>query len=101
MLLDERVFPALGILKIGAVLEQAGYSVDHLDLCGVKNFEDVVRDYNGADIFCITATTPQIPAAIRISEILRERPATNRSGRACRGTPIFPCHGGCLPNRTS
>lgn len=66
-LLDERVFPALGILRIGAVLEQAGYQVDHIDLCGVKNYEEVVKDYKGnADFYAFTATTPQIPAAIKI-----------------------------------
>jgi radical SAM superfamily enzyme YgiQ (UPF0313 family) len=65
-LLDQRVFPALGILKVAAVLEQAEIKVDHLDLTGVSNYEDAARDYPGADIFAITATTPQMPAAIAI-----------------------------------
>ena len=30
-LLDQRVFPALGILKVAAVLEQAEIKVDHPD----------------------------------------------------------------------
>jgi radical SAM superfamily enzyme YgiQ (UPF0313 family) len=72
-LLDERVFPALGILKVAAVLEKAGHEVDHLDLCGVSNSEDVVRSYQGASVFGLTATTPQIPAAVRLGAILRER----------------------------
>lgn len=72
-LLDERVFPALGILKVAAVLELAGHQVDHLDLCGVLNPEQVVRDYVGASVFGVTATTPQIPSAIRIALTLRER----------------------------
>ena len=71
-LLDERVFPALGILRVAAVLEQAGHKIDHLDLCGVKNYEQVVREYQGADTFGITATTPQIPAAVRIANVLHE-----------------------------
>lgn len=74
-LLDQRVFVSLGILKIGAVLEQAGHQVDHLDLSGVENYQDVVRDYedpssDGAPIFAITATTPQMPAAIEIARVL-------------------------------
>lgn len=73
-LLDERVFPALGILKVGAVLERAGHHVDHLDLCGVTNYEKVLADYSGASVFAVTATTPQIPAAIRIAQALRLRP---------------------------
>lgn len=64
-LLDERVFPALGILKIGGVLERAGHSVDHLDLAGVKNYEEVVTSYAAethCDTYAITATSPQMPA---------------------------------------
>lgn len=75
-LLDERVFVSLGILKVAAVLEQSGYQVDHLDLSGVENYEDVIRTYRGATIFGITATTAQMPAAIRIATVLREKPGS-------------------------
>ena len=78
-LLDQRVFMSLGILKIGAVLEQAGFAVDHLDLSGVKNYEEVCRDYTKDAIFAITATTPQIPAALRIRKQL--------GGKAILGGP--------------
>ena len=78
-LLDDRVFMSLGILKIGAVLEQAGWDVEHLDLTGVRNYVDVAREYAGADLFAITATTPQIPAAIEIRHALR--------GKAILGGP--------------
>src|SRR2546425_4141041 len=44
-LLDERVFMTLGILKVAAVLEQAGLAVEMLDLSGVENYEEVVRDH--------------------------------------------------------
>src|ERR1700689_3858900 len=70
-LLDQRVFVSLGILKIGAVLEQAGFEVDHLDLTGVANYEEAAADYTGAEVFAITATTPQIPAAVRIRKVLK------------------------------
>ena len=80
-LLDQRVFMSLGILKVGAVLEQAGYEVDHLDLSGVSHYADVCRDYavrhfdgnrsTGDLVFAITATTPQIPAALAILRTLR------------------------------
>lgn len=79
-LLDERVFLTLGILKVGAALKQAGHEVDHLDLSGVSNYEDAARDYSGnADVFAYTATTPQIPAAVRLNRIL--------GGRAILGGP--------------
>lgn len=44
-LLDERVFVQLGILKIASVLEQHNYTVDMIDLSGVENYTDVLKDY--------------------------------------------------------
>lgn len=73
-LLDERVFMSLGILRIAAVLENAGYSVDVLDLSGVENYEEVVHDYateTRIRTFGLTATTPQVPAAGKIQTALR------------------------------
>ena len=40
-LLDERVFMNLGILKVAAVLEKRGHSIEFLDLSGIQNYEDV------------------------------------------------------------
>jgi anaerobic magnesium-protoporphyrin IX monomethyl ester cyclase len=74
-LLDDRVFMSLGILKVAAVLEEAGISVDVLDLCGVKNFEDVIRDYfktvKEVPYIGLTATTPQLPAVKQIQSLIR------------------------------
>lgn len=73
-LLDERVFVSLGILRVGAVLERDGYVVDHLDLNGVGAYEEAVRTYVescAADtVFAITATTPQVPAAVHVREAI-------------------------------
>ena len=74
-LLDERVFVSLGILKVGAVLEAAGHAVEHLDLSGVANYEDVARLHAAStppDYYAITATSPQMPAAMRINRAIRE-----------------------------
>jgi anaerobic magnesium-protoporphyrin IX monomethyl ester cyclase len=73
-LLDERVFMTLGILRVAAVLENAGYVVEMLDLSGVENYADVVRDHvvnSKASIFGLTATTPQLPAATAICDTIR------------------------------
>ncbi len=74
-LMDERVFMNLGILKVAAMVEQAGVRVDVLDLSGFNNFLDIVRDYvrQTPDVhhFGITATTPQLPATVKIVEALR------------------------------
>lgn len=73
-LLDERVFPSLGILKVAAVVKAAGLEVDHLDLSGKGNYEEVVRTYassHSPSAYAVTATTPQIPAACRIAGLLK------------------------------
>lgn len=75
-LLDERVFMNIGILKIAAVLENSGYTVDFIDLSGISNYMDVLEDYlnNKSDIsiFGVTATTPQVPFAVEIATLLNK-----------------------------
>lgn len=77
-LLDERVFLSLGILKVAAALEARSVPVQVLDLSGVANFEEAAAAHahqTAAEHFCLTATTPQMPAAARISDVIRrERP---------------------------
>jgi radical SAM superfamily enzyme YgiQ (UPF0313 family) len=80
-LLDERVFMTLGILRVAAVAEAAGYPVDVLDLSGVNNVDDVLGAYMDAhdtQIFALTATTPQMPAATAITRSLRRMRPTAR-----------------------
>lgn len=80
-LLDSRVFVSLGILKVGAVLEQSGIAVDHIDLSGVENYVEAATDYQGeADFYAFTATTPQIPAAISVLRVLKGRGKTILGG---------------------
>jgi anaerobic magnesium-protoporphyrin IX monomethyl ester cyclase len=70
-LLDERVFMSLGILRVAAVLEGAGCPVDVLDLSGIENYMDVLGEYikvTDTRIFCLTATTPQMPSAAEIAQ---------------------------------
>lgn len=86
-LLDERVFVNLGILKVAAVLERAGHTIEMLDLSGIDNYEEAVRDHvknSNAKIFGITSTTPQMPAAAKIVRAIRE---TNPFVRVILGGP--------------
>jgi len=74
-LLDERVFMHIGILKVASVLEERGYSVDFLDLSGIDNYLDVVRDYcklSPTKIFGLTASTPQVPFAVQIAKTIQD-----------------------------
>lgn len=73
-LLDERVFPALGILKVAACARQFGHKVSHLDLNGCENYGEVVINYctnYHPDVVAITATTPQMVAATKIRDAVR------------------------------
>jgi len=85
-LLDERVFPSLGLLKIAAVLEQIT-NVSVLDLSGIKNYTDVLQIYlknNQSDTYCITSTTPQLPYAVIIKNYIKQY---NNNYRVILGGP--------------
>ncbi len=75
-LLDERVFPSLGVLKVAAVLERAGCDVDVLDLSGCTDVDAVVAAHLEAhpdvDAYGLTATMPQMPQAASIARQIRE-----------------------------
>lgn len=74
-LLDQRVFVSLGILRVAAVLEQNGVPVEHLDLSGISNYVEAITDHvrrSEATVFGLTATTPQMPAAMEIRAAIRE-----------------------------
>jgi len=72
-LLDDKVFPALGLLKVAASLREAGHTVDVLDLSGKADELGALNTYvsrNPGVTFGITATSPQMPAAMRILKAL-------------------------------
>lgn len=81
-LLDERVFMSLGILRVAAVLEEAHIPVEVMDLSGIENYLEAAKDYScksAAEIFCLTATTPQMPSAAKIASVIKEvRPEAKR-----------------------
>ncbi|HET9783353.1 MAG TPA: radical SAM protein, partial [Terriglobales bacterium] len=60
--------------ELAAVLERAGAAVEMVDLSGVSNFADAMAAHcrtSEATAFGLTATTPQMPAAMRLAEIIR------------------------------
>ncbi|OGQ13948.1 MAG: hypothetical protein A3B70_08255 [Deltaproteobacteria bacterium RIFCSPHIGHO2_02_FULL_40_11] len=73
-LLDERVFMSLGILKVAAMLEKEGYTIEFLDLSGIANYEEVIQIHmqnTKSTTFGITATTPQLPQAVKVAQAIR------------------------------
>jgi anaerobic magnesium-protoporphyrin IX monomethyl ester cyclase len=75
-LLDEKVFPPLGILRVASSLQKSGHTVKILDLTGCKNYTQkivICVEEFFPDVIGLTSTTPQLPGAASISRILRER----------------------------
>lgn len=86
-LLDERVFVSLGILRVASALERFNYEVHLLDLSGVSNFEVALQSYltkTRDEIFGLTATTPQLPSAFKIAQLIRQ---TRPNARLILGGP--------------
>src|SRR5262245_9798670 len=86
-LLDERVFVSLGILRVASALERFGYEVHLLDLSGVSNFEVALQSYlskTADELFGLTATTPQLPSAFKIAQVIRQ---TRPNARLILGGP--------------
>ncbi len=86
-LLDERVYLHLGILKVAAVLEKAGHPIEMIDLSGIENFTDVVEEHaraTSARVFGVTATTPQMPATMKVLAAIRR---VNPKARVILGGP--------------
>lgn len=67
-LMDERVFPSLGVLKVAAALVH-----DDVTVCDLSARAVDAKYIPNADVYGITATTPQMPAARRIVRSLRAR----------------------------
>lgn len=70
----ERTFPHLGILRVASVLKMNSFGVHHIDLSGVENYADAVREYMesvGTRTLGITATSPQLPAAVEILRVIK------------------------------
>src|SRR5262245_8105376 len=70
-LIDERVFPSLGVLKVAASLERVGVGVNVIDLSGVQHQESRLAVSTIHSTVGITATMPQMPAAFKIAGWLR------------------------------
>ncbi len=69
-LINDRVFPSLGILYIASVLEKK-HKINFLDLACEKDWEEKVKNIN-SDFVCITGTSPHYSILKRISEIIRK-----------------------------
>jgi anaerobic magnesium-protoporphyrin IX monomethyl ester cyclase len=73
-LLDERVFPSLGVLKVAASLEANRIPVHVVDLSGISAIEAHLLSHLAtceATHVGVTATMPQMPYAARMAQTVR------------------------------
>ena len=73
-LLDERVFPPLGLLNIAAVAREQGHEVKLLDLGGNADYLNTIlkEAEAGYDLIGFTATSPQFSYAYSMANALRK-----------------------------
>jgi anaerobic magnesium-protoporphyrin IX monomethyl ester cyclase len=73
-LINEKVFPNIGVLRIATQLKNAGYSVDVLDFTG-KSSEEIKQYANDYKYFGFSSTTPQFPYVMKLfKELKQENP---------------------------
>lgn len=94
-LINQKAFPPLGILYLASYMLKFGYEVKIIDLANKEN--ELNKELNSApsaELYGITATTPQYPWAKKISRILKKiSPAT----KICIGGPhASSCRQRCL-----
>lgn len=81
-LLDERVFPTLGVLQVAAALEAGKHEVLVVDLAGLADPRTGLLEATKGvawDAIGLTATTPQFPAAVQIADWLKDTHAGVRT----------------------
>jgi anaerobic magnesium-protoporphyrin IX monomethyl ester cyclase len=72
-LLDERVFPNLGLVQLATSWTRKNHSVELIDLCGIKTPEERLKDVaNRFDIIGFSSTTPQFRETYRLHGKVRE-----------------------------
>ena len=69
-LIDERVFPNIGIVRVATALKE--HNVKIIDLTGKKNYLKVIRDIaNDFDYYAFSSTTPQFPYTYKMFKELK------------------------------
>jgi anaerobic magnesium-protoporphyrin IX monomethyl ester cyclase len=73
-LINQKAFPPLGLLYVAGFLEHNGIEVNVADLADKETeLENALEPYLDANLYGVTATSPQYPQALKIQKILRRR----------------------------
>lgn len=88
-LIDDLVFPNLGVLYLSSVLKAHSYKVSVIDLHGHANnwMTELMRHDLSDHIIGITAVTPEFPIAVEIMKTIK----SNIGGRIIIGGPAATC----------
>ena len=71
-LMDDRVFPNLGILDVATAQKAKGANISLIDLCGSENPEKEIQSIaNEFDVFGFSSTTPQFIETYRLHQTLK------------------------------
>jgi len=69
-LINERVFPNIGLTRVATQLQADNHDVEILDFSG-KNPEELKTFTNGYDLYGFSSTTPQFPYTMNLFNILK------------------------------
>ena len=72
-LINERVFPNVGLVRLATQLESDGHQVNLLDFAGNKEYIDDVEDVDEFDAYLFSSTTPQFPYTHQIFKKIKEK----------------------------
>ena len=70
-LTNERVFPSMGIVRVGTELKKEGHDVEILDFSG-RDPEEIKERAHDFDFFGFTSTSPQFPYTMQLFRNLKE-----------------------------
>lgn len=71
-LLNQKANPPLGLLYVAAFLQEKGHDVSIIDLAG-KEANAICLGFPKANLYGITATTPQYPSALLIKNVIKRK----------------------------
>ena len=70
-LINEKVMPNIGLVRVGTELQNRKHDVDILDFSG-EDPERLKQFVNGYDLFGFSSTSPQFPYTMNLFKILKE-----------------------------
>ena len=71
-LINEKVFPNIGILRVATQLQREGHQIKVYDFAGRK-VEDINKVSNDFDYYGFSSTTPQLPYVVKMNKLLKQQ----------------------------